>query len=37
MSKIKTWLGTLLCKIGLHDIEDSYCQRDGCDYHETNC
>lgn len=34
---MKKLLGKLMCKLGFHKLDDSYCQREGCNYHEVNC
>lgn len=36
MIRIKTFVGKLLCSLGLHRIEDSWCQRKDCLYHRIN-
>jgi len=28
--------GRLLCKMGVHKLYDSWCQREGCHYHQNN-
>lgn len=29
-------IGKFFCWLGFHKVEDSYCQREGCEYHEIN-
>ena len=28
--------GKVKCALGFHDLDDSYCVREGCDYHSVN-
>lgn len=32
---MKKWIGRMLCKLGFHKMDECWCQRDGCNYHET--
>ena len=34
MKKLKTLICRVLCKLGFHKIDDSWCQREGCNYHD---
>lgn len=33
---MKKLIGKLLCKLGFHKLDDSWCVREDCKYHQIN-